>query len=186
MRAGDLMHWQRCVTVALGAALICLPALAAPERAPPPRDRPAWAPLPASGKVSHGESEAPAAVPAPSRRAGAPPAVAARRFPVSLVLGPDGRVAAVPPEPPAPTHGRARLPMPPPRPADLGGLRRAMLVTVLESETGRRALLRLPGGRVLPVTSGVEVRGWRVGHIGEDRLRLTQGRRVLELTLPPR
>lgn len=104
---------------------------------------------------------------------------------------PDARPAAIAPEPapaacPPPCTGPATAPRPPRRPADLGGMRRARVIGVLETQTGRAALIRVPGGRILRVGEGSVLRGWRVTAIDADGVRLARrGQRLgLPLLLP--
>jgi hypothetical protein len=49
------------------------------------------------------------------------------------------------------------------------------LIGILNLDTGRKALLRLPNGRYRSVIVGDELDGWRVSIIGPDVLRVTRG-----------
>jgi hypothetical protein len=49
-----------------------------------------------------------------------------------------------------------------------------MLVGILNFETGRRALLRLPDGSYHYVIVGDVLDGWRVSMIGIDAMRITR------------
>ena len=49
------------------------------------------------------------------------------------------------------------------------------LIGILNLDTGRKALLRLPGGRYRSVIVGDVLDGWRVSIIGTDAMRVTRG-----------
>ena len=49
------------------------------------------------------------------------------------------------------------------------------LIGVIDAQSGREALLRMPSGDFLKVAAGDTVRGWRVSLIGRDAVRLTRG-----------
>lgn len=49
------------------------------------------------------------------------------------------------------------------------------LIGVIDVNSGREALLRMPSGDFLKVMRGDEVAGWRVNAIGQDAMRLTRG-----------
>jgi hypothetical protein len=51
---------------------------------------------------------------------------------------------------------------------------RAALIGILNLETGRKALLRLPNGRYRSVVVGDVLDGWRVSLIGVDAMRITR------------
>ena len=48
------------------------------------------------------------------------------------------------------------------------------LIGILNLDTGRKALLRLPGGRYRSVIVGDVLDGWRVSIIGTDAMRVTR------------
>lgn len=52
---------------------------------------------------------------------------------------------------------------------------RAALIGVVELESGRQALLRLPGGSYRSVRVGDEIEGWKVSAISRDALRVSRG-----------
>ena len=54
-------------------------------------------------------------------------------------------------------------------------LDRTALIGVLNLDTGRKALLRLPNGRYRTVIVGDVLDGWRVSMIGVDAMRITRG-----------
>ena len=54
-------------------------------------------------------------------------------------------------------------------------LDQTVLIGILNLDTGRKALLRLPGGRYRSVIVGDVLDGWRVSIIGTDAMRVTRG-----------
>ena len=96
--------------------------------------------------------------------------------------------ALAPPAPvcPAPCRAPVLAPRPGPRPAGLGGVRRAMLIGLVETGTGRAALLRLPGGQVSRLVEGARIRGWELRGIDADaaHFRRAGERLTLPLALP--
>jgi hypothetical protein len=62
-------------------------------------------------------------------------------------------------------------------------LDRTALIGILDLDTGRKALLRLPDGRYRSVIVGDVLDGWRVAIIGPDAMRFTRGGEDLTLLL---
>ena len=68
-------------------------------------------------------------------------------------------------------------------PAHLSPLERTALIGILNLDTGRKALLRLPNGRYRSVIVGDVLDGWRVSLIGADAMQLTRGGEDMTLLL---
>ncbi len=53
-------------------------------------------------------------------------------------------------------------------------LNQVSLIGILDLESGRKALLRMPDGRYRSVVTGDTIDGWRVSMIGIDAMRVTR------------
>jgi|GEM_PF-2882483 len=62
--------------------------------------------------------------------------------------------------------------------------RRMSLIGVYGTASSRRALVRMPSGRYVKVTSGQSFNGWNVAAIGESSVRITKGSRNQVLRMP--
>ncbi len=189
-------HKDPASTVALGDPATPDPAAAA-------------APVAAPGSTVPPTAAAPVAAPGgivalPGTASLAPATVApvtdpdaATRFAALIAPKPPGRpesIAAAVAIVTAPTpEGDLSIPAPP-RDPNRGAVRTgtrqvaldlnaASLVGIINSDTGRRALVRLPGGEFKRLSRGDQIDGWKVSMIGVDAMQLSRGGQNVTLLL---
>jgi hypothetical protein len=144
-------------------------ALAAP---PPPAPEPAPEPAPVV------VAAAPAAAPAPAPAREEP---AARTEPSEADEYADGEPEVASAAPDIPTTASVARQATLRNAMDLGDVN---LIGVYGTERDRRALVRLPSGRMVKVEVGDRLDGGRIAAIGRDELRYTKGGRNITLEVP--
>ncbi len=148
-------------------------AVAAALAAPPP---PAPEPPPAPAPVV--VAAAPAAAPAPAPAPAEPPA---RAQPSEADEYADGEPETASAAPDIPTTASVARQATIRNAMNLGDMN---LIGVYGTERNRRALVRLPSGRMVKVEVGDRLDGGRIAAIGRDELRYTKGGRNITLEVP--
>lgn len=173
--------------VALAALAAAVPGPAWPGKAPDAAPVPAAKAIPVAAIAALPQPAfLPVARPAPDARTGAgklmAPAVMDKTKRLSAPIPPARPRAAADPRKIAsaaavlPPIGAAALASLPAAAAELGlPLDHAALIGILNLESGRKALLRLPGGDYRALRVGDVIEGWRVSAIGLDAMRVSRG-----------